>query len=212
VAALAGGRLNANTLELCPGTKTVDGRVFVNDNRFDLGTVPLRTAFAMSCNTTFMRLGLALPPTALGAAARELRLGAPWRLPVESFSGSVPPPVGLTEQAADSIGQGRVLVSPLAMAEVAGAVQSGRPVAPSLVVGDQAQHGPPLPQRSAATLRELMRATVTGGRRDHAHLPGRTALIGYWLRRRPSRSRARANRASNSRCDASCSQLTTSSE
>ena len=57
----------------------------------------------MSCNTTFMTLGLALPPTALGTAARQLGLGAAWRLPVESFSGSVPPPVGLTEQAADAI-------------------------------------------------------------------------------------------------------------
>jgi len=175
-AALAGGRLTAETLEACPGTKTVDGRVFVNDDRFDLGTVPLRTAFAMSCNTTFMTLGLALPPTALGTAARQLGLDAAWRLPVESFSGSVPPPVGLTEQAADAIGQGRVLVSPLAMAEAAGAVQAGRPVAPSLVVGDQAQAGPPLPQQTAATLRDLMRATVTSGRATElADLPGDVA-------------------------------------
>ena len=130
----------------------------------------------MSCNTTFMTLGLALPPTALGTAARQLGLGAAWRLPVESFSGSVPPPVGLTEQAADAIGQGRVLVSPLAMAEAAGAVQSGRPVAPSLVVGDQAQAGPPLPKQTAATLRDLMRATVTNGRATElADLPGDVA-------------------------------------
>jgi cell division protein FtsI/penicillin-binding protein 2 len=175
-AALAEGRLTANTPEPCPATKTVDGRVFVNDDRFDLGTVPLRTAFAMSCNTTFMTLGLALPPTALGAAARQLGLGVPWRLPVESFSGSVPPPAGLTEQAADSIGQGRVLASPLAMAEAAGAVQSGRPVAPSLVVGDQAQPGPSLPSSTAATLRDLMRATVTSGRATElADLPGEVA-------------------------------------
>jgi cell division protein FtsI/penicillin-binding protein 2 len=175
-AALAGGRLTANTPEPCPGTKTVDGRVFVNDDRFDLGTVPLRTAFAMSCNTTFMTLGLALPRTALGAAAGQLGLGAPWRLPVESFSGSVPPPSGLTERAADAIGQGRVLVSPLAMAEAAGAVESGRPIAPSLVVGHQAQPGPLLPQRTAATLRDLMRATVTSGRATElSDLPGEVA-------------------------------------
>jgi cell division protein FtsI/penicillin-binding protein 2 len=175
-AALAGRGLNASTPEPCPGTKTVDGRVFVNDDRFDLGVVPLRTAFAMSCNTTFMTLGLALPPTALGAAARRLGLGEPWRLPVESFSGSVPPPIGLTEQAADAIGQGRVLVSPLAMAEAAATVQSGRPVAPSLVVGEQARAGSLLPQGTAATLRDLMRATVTSGRATAlADLPGDVA-------------------------------------
>lgn len=175
-AALAGGRLTANTPEACPGTKTVDGRVFVNDDRFDLGTVTFRTAFAMSCNTTFMSLGLALSPTALGSAARQLGLGTQWRLPVESFSGSVPPSNGLTEQAADSIGQGRVLVSPLAMAEAAGAVRAGRPVAPSLVVGEQAQPGPSLSRQTAATLRDLMRATVTGGRATQlADLPGDVA-------------------------------------
>lgn len=175
-AALAGGGLSANTPEPCPGTKTVDGRVFVNDDRFDLGTVTLRTAFAMSCNTTFMTLGMALPPTALGTAARQLGLGVPWRLPVESFSGSVPPPAGLTEKAADAIGQGRVLVSPLAMAEAAGAVQSGRPIAPSLVVGDQTAPGALLPQQTAATLRDLMRATVTSGRATQlADLPGEVA-------------------------------------
>jgi cell division protein FtsI/penicillin-binding protein 2 len=175
-AALAGGRLTENTPEPCPGTKTVDGRVFVNDDRFDLGTVTLRTAFAMSCNTTFMTLGLALSPAALGAAARQLGLGASWRLPVQSFSGSVPPPNGLTEQAANSIGQGRVLVSPLAMAEAAGAVQSGRPVAPSLVAGGQARPGPSLPQHVGATLRDLMRATVTSGRATQlADLPGDVA-------------------------------------
>jgi cell division protein FtsI/penicillin-binding protein 2 len=62
------------------------------------------------------------------------------------------------------------------MAEAAGAVQSGRPDAPSLVVGDQAQPGPPLPQQTTATLHDLMRATVTSGRATElADLPGDVA-------------------------------------
>lgn len=175
-AALAGGTLHADTPEACPATKAVDGRMFVNDDKFDLGTVSLRTAFAMSCNTTFMTLGLALPPTALPAAAQQLGLGATWQLPVQSFSGSVPPPATVTEKAADAIGQGRVLVSPLAMAEAAGAAQSGRPVAPSLVVGQQAQPGPALPAATTATLHDLMRATVTSGRATALNdLPGAVA-------------------------------------
>ena len=36
-----------------------------NEGKFDLGTVPLRTAFAKSCNTTFAQLGAQLPPDAL---------------------------------------------------------------------------------------------------------------------------------------------------
>jgi cell division protein FtsI/penicillin-binding protein 2 len=134
-AALGAGGLTPDTPEACPATKTVHGRIFVNEDRFDLGTVPLRTAFAMSCNTTFMTLGMGLPADALSAAAGRLGLGGAWQLPVESLSGSAPAPAGQTEKAADAIGQGRVLVSPLAMAEVAGAAQSGRPVAPSLLDG-----------------------------------------------------------------------------
>lgn len=176
-AALAGSpQLRPSTPLPCPGSTSVDGRIFVNEDRFDLGTVPLRTAFAMSCNTTFIQLGLQLAPDALGAAARTLGLGSTWRLPVESFSGSIPPPVGETEKAADAIGQGRVLVSPLAMTEVAGAAESGRPIAPSLVDGQQAHPGPALPAATATALRDMMRATVTSGRaRALDDLPGGVA-------------------------------------
>ena len=37
----------------CPGSTVIGGRPVPNADRFDLGTVPLRTAFARSCNTTF---------------------------------------------------------------------------------------------------------------------------------------------------------------
>ncbi|HEY7046343.1 MAG TPA: penicillin-binding transpeptidase domain-containing protein [Jatrophihabitantaceae bacterium] len=175
-AALAGRKLTANTPEACPATKTVDGRVFVNEDKFSLGTVSLRTAFAMSCNTTFMTLGMTLPPTALATAGRQLGLGEDWKLPVESFSGSLPTPTQPTEQAAEAIGQGKILASPLAMAEVAGTAQTGRPIAPSLVVGQQAQPGPALPAAVTATLHDMMRATVTSGRAtDLNDLPGQVA-------------------------------------
>jgi cell division protein FtsI/penicillin-binding protein 2 len=136
----------------------------------------LRTAFAMSCNTTFMTLGMGLPANAMSAAAERLGLGATWQLPVESFSGSAPAPAGQTEKAADAIGQGRVLVSPLAMAEVAGAAQSGRPVVPSLIDGAQSPPGTPLPSALTATLHDLMRAVVTSGRATElSDLPGEVA-------------------------------------
>ncbi len=175
-AALAGGRLTPDTRQACPATKTVDGRVFVNEDKFDLGTVSLRTAFAMSCNTTFMTLGLQLPADALRSAATQLGLGGKWTLPVESFSGSSPLPAGLTEKAADTIGQGRVLVSPLAMAEIAGAAQSGRPIAPSLIDGEQSKPGAALPPVITSTLHDLMRAVVTSGRATQLKdLPGGVA-------------------------------------
>jgi cell division protein FtsI/penicillin-binding protein 2 len=177
-AALAGGKLTPDTPEACPATKTVDGRVFVNEDKFALGTVPLRTAFAMSCNTTFMTLGMALPPTALATAGRQLGLGADWKLPVQTFSGSLPTPTATqaTERAAEAIGQGKILVSPLAMAEVAGAAQAGRPIAPSLVVGQPGRPGPALPAAITSTLHDMMRATVTSGRATELNdLPGQVA-------------------------------------
>ena len=175
-AVLADGTLTPDTPQACPATKTVDGRVFVNENKFDLGTVPLRKAFAMSCNTTFMTLGMRLPSDALPAAAQRLGLGGTWQLPVETFSGSSPVADGQTEKAADTIGQGRILVSPLAMAEVAGAAQSGRPVAPSLIDGQQSQPGAPLPSAITADLHDLMRAVVTSGRATKLDdLPGEVA-------------------------------------
>jgi cell division protein FtsI/penicillin-binding protein 2 len=46
------------------------------------------------------------------------------------------------------------------MASMAGAAASGRPVAPSLVAGRQADPGPALDSRVTGTLNALMRATV----------------------------------------------------
>ncbi len=158
----ANPKLTADTVVPCPPTITVDGRVFENENAFSVagGQVPLREAFGRSCNTTAIDLGMALPSGALATSARALGLGADWKLPVDSFSGSVPPPAGQTEQAADAIGQGRVLVSPLLMAEIVAAADTGRSIAPSLIVGKQGDAGPAFPAPLTATMNELMAATV----------------------------------------------------
>jgi cell division protein FtsI/penicillin-binding protein 2 len=165
--------LGPDSPQNCPGTITVDGRRFQNYDQFALGPVDLRTAFAKSCNTTFIALGSALPASALPNAAGALGVGADWALPVASFSGSVPPPASATLKAADSIGQGTVLMSPLAMAMVAAAAQSGRPIAPALTAAGLAQPGAPLPPATAAALADMMRAVVTSGTATSlADLPG----------------------------------------
>jgi cell division protein FtsI/penicillin-binding protein 2 len=144
----------------CPATVTVDGRTFENENRFSHGRIPLTAAFGYSCNTTAISFGTRLPAGALAEAAADLGLGADWTLPVPAFSGSLPATASGTEQAAESIGQGKVLVSPLLMAAMAGAAATGRPVGPSLVSGQQADPGPALDGRVTSTLNALMRATV----------------------------------------------------
>ena len=45
----------------------------------------------------------------------------------------MPPPAGETEAAADLIGQGKVLASPMTMATVAASVAAGRTVVPYLL-------------------------------------------------------------------------------
>jgi cell division protein FtsI/penicillin-binding protein 2 len=101
-----------------------------------------------------------LPAGALAKAAGSLGLGGDWQLPTPAFSGSIPATATGTEQAAEAIGQGKVLVSPLLMASMAGAAASGVPTAPSLVDGQQATPGPALGSRLSATMNALMRATV----------------------------------------------------
>jgi cell division protein FtsI/penicillin-binding protein 2 len=144
--------------------------VIHNENDFDKGTVPLSAAFAYSCNTTAANLGLGLPSGALVAAARSLGLGGTWQLPVPAFAGSLPEPSGTSAQndkAADAYGQGKVLVSPLLMAEIAGAAASGQTIAPSLIVGQQAKASDTQPSTITGYLNTLMRDVVT--------MPGATA-------------------------------------
>ena len=100
-------------------------------------------------------------------------VGEKWDLGVSSFSGSVPPAASDVEKAASAIGQGKVLMSPLAMAVVAAAIQSGTPSAPSLVAGTEAGALEPLPDGVAGTVRRLMQDTVNGGTARVLDLPGK---------------------------------------
>ena len=83
-----------------------------------------------------------------------------------AYFGQVPPAGGQTEKAADLIGQGKVLASPLAMATVAASVAAGKAVLPVLLPQhhvDQQPPAEPLTAVEAGQLRALMRAVVTQG-------------------------------------------------
>ncbi|MFL6129675.1 MAG: penicillin-binding transpeptidase domain-containing protein [Mycobacteriales bacterium] len=164
-ALLTAGVVQPGSAVDCPATTVVYGKRFQNSDRFDLGRVPLRTAFAQSCNTTFTQLSQRLDDGSLPAAAARYGVGSTWTLPVPAFGGSVPAPKDDTEKAADAIGQGRVEVSPLAMALVAAEVAKGGPVVPALVAGQRAAGQPPAgpPAAVLPALRDMMRAVVTEG-------------------------------------------------
>lgn len=167
VAALSGGSINLQTPVACPGTTTIGGRVIPNAERFDLGTVPLRTAFARSCNTTFAQLGAQLGPDALPTAALTLGLGADFVVPpLTTVTGSVPVAAEQVQRAENGFGQGDVLASPLGMALMAATVAHGAPVVPQLIRGQPTQVTKPATAPNAAVLdqvRQMMRAVVTEG-------------------------------------------------
>jgi cell division protein FtsI/penicillin-binding protein 2 len=158
---------NPDTTAPCPATITVDGRTFENENQFAHGTISYRAAFGYSCNTTAIAIADALPDSALSQAAHALGLAGHWQLPVDAFAGAMPATATGTERAAEAIGQGKVLVSPLLMAAVVGAASTGKPIAPSLLTDQPGAAGQPLPAALTEKMNALLRATVA--------MPGATA-------------------------------------
>jgi cell division protein FtsI/penicillin-binding protein 2 len=165
-ALLQSGAVKANATVACPGELVVGGKRFINFDKFNLGNVPLRRAFAKSCNTTFTSLSGKLPAGGLTKTAAQFGVGVDWKLPVASYDGSVPAPRDATELAADSIGQGTVLTSPLSMALAAATVQHGTVPTPVLVAGEStppATAPAPLDAAVLGPLRDFTRAVVTEG-------------------------------------------------
>jgi cell division protein FtsI/penicillin-binding protein 2 len=163
----------------CPGTATVDGEVFHNAE----GEAPVSTmlqAFTESCNTAFIRLATGhLTPPDLPAAAAMFGLGKTPKIGLVAFGGSVPQPTDEADLAATAIGQGRVLISPLAMAMVAAAADTGTVHSPQLVVGapgaSAASSAPgQLPAAVVSDLHEMMAAVVARGTAAGQGLPAGT--------------------------------------
>jgi cell division protein FtsI/penicillin-binding protein 2 len=151
----------------CPKTVDVDGRTYKNYNdypRGHLGTIPLRTAVAQSCNTAFVGQRDKLGSGDLAAAAASLGLGTDYDVGFPSFFGQVPKGGSETAKAEAMFGQGTVLASPLAMAAVASSVQAGHTVLPNLIDGQKATStAAPITKQEAAQLKQMMRAVVTSG-------------------------------------------------
>jgi cell division protein FtsI/penicillin-binding protein 2 len=169
-AALLADGVQLNTPIPCNSVNPVGGQTFTNEPREpDLGVQPpFRTDFADACRTAFAGLSLRLSAASLMTVARkDFGLGASWQLPLAgAFAGTMQTPSNIAELAADSIGNGSVLISPLQAALIAAVVASGNLHSPSLVIS---QTDPPrAPEASFGTqvfqdLRTLMRASVASG-------------------------------------------------
>lgn len=159
---------NAETKLPCTDTLNVGGRVFGNYSDYPkdkLGTIPLRTALAFSCNTAFISQYKNVSQDDLIAAAQSLGMGEKLDLDFTGFTGSVPTTDSVVEHAASFIGQGRVEASPLTMALVTASVMKGQTVRPKLLVDGTALPPPatPLAAAEAEVLRQEMAEVVRVG-------------------------------------------------
>ena len=174
--ALHGHGLTPSSPASCPATVTVDGKPFHNAQ----GVSPVSTidaAFTESCNTAFVNLAVGhLSRADYPAAARMYGLNLSPELGLPAFSANVPEPASQTELAADAIGQGRLTFSPLGMAQVAAAIDSGVVRAPRLVQGapDDKRAPSQLPAGVAADLRGMMGSVTTSGTAAGTGLPAGT--------------------------------------
>jgi len=166
--ALLRAGLTPDTPVPCTATISVDGKSFKNYSDYPsggLGRIPLRTALANSCNTAFISQAGELGDQDLFDAAASLGLGLDHDLGFPAYFGNVEPPATPTEEAADLIGQGKILASPMVMATVIASVQAGSLVIPGLVtsVDVEAPDVEPLTGGEAAALRSMLRGVVTSG-------------------------------------------------
>jgi cell division protein FtsI/penicillin-binding protein 2 len=160
--------LSPSTTVPCANRIVVDGKAFENYDDYPsggLGRIPFRTAVANSCNTAFISQAGKLADDALADAASSLGMGVDHDLGFPAYFGSVEPPASETEAAADMIGQGKILASPMVMATVIASIQSGKTVLPRMVKDVEVEQAdvPELTGKEARELRTLLRGVVTSG-------------------------------------------------
>ncbi|GAA1670122.1 penicillin-binding transpeptidase domain-containing protein [Nonomuraea maheshkhaliensis] len=164
----------------CPGTYQIPFHgLYENDGEVDRGVVTFTDAFAHSCNTTFVEQGTTrLTGAALRETADEWGFGRPIATGIGGTCGTVPETTDLDMLAADVIGQGEVVATPLCMAALAAAVESGTWRSPRLLSKEQVRRIDGVPHGDVvmdgtivAALRDMMTAVVDHGTARDMGLP-----------------------------------------
>ncbi|MDR7313214.1 cell division protein FtsI/penicillin-binding protein 2 [Nocardioides luteus] len=174
--------LNPTSQVKCPAKAKVDGKTFKNDSwypKLALGKITLAHAVAESCNTAMVGTADEIGHAEIASAAASLGFGIDRDAGFTSYFGQIPEPAGKTEHAADLIGQGKVLASPLVMATVIASIQAGKTVVPNLVEGQVAKPSgvEPLAADEAKQLKTIFRKVVTDGTgHGLADVPGKPVI------------------------------------
>ncbi|MEV1168173.1 penicillin-binding transpeptidase domain-containing protein [Nonomuraea sp. NPDC049784] len=164
----------------CPGTYTIPfNRPFDNAGKVDRGLVSFTDAYAYSCNTTFVEQATTrLTADQLRETADEWGFGRPIATGIGGTCGTMPDTDDPNMFGADAIGQGQVVATPLCMAALAAAVQSGTWRSPRLLSEAQVRRidgtphkDVPMNEQVVAALRDMMAAVVDHGTAGDMGLP-----------------------------------------
>ena len=167
----------------CPGGLRVGNRFFNCHSTH--GTVNMNRAVAQSCDTYFYKMALRIGYDPIALMARELGMGAKYKLPVPSQSyGTVPDtqwmlrkhkrPWADFDSVNSVIGQGYVLSNPTQLAVMAARMASGKNVQPHLLLNKNRKPAPRLeiPPEHLAHAHQAMADVVSGrGTARRATLP-----------------------------------------
>jgi peptidoglycan glycosyltransferase len=155
-------------------TTTLEGVELENANGEACGG-SLRAAFAESCNSVFAPLGAKLGAEKLVATAEKFGFNEEPGLPGAARS-TIPAAAEVGDDLAvgsTAIGQGKVLATPLLMADVASAIaQDGRRPKPTLLKGAGGVAGRATTPETARFIARAMRSVVTDGTGIGAAVPG----------------------------------------
>ena len=178
-----------NRLYTCTGTLLIDRTTVTEASNQVHGQVDVRKAFAQSCNTTFSALTLELGYSRMDRTASSFGFGDNFLFRDMVVENSQYP---ITSQSNDDlawsgIGQGRVLVTPLHMAMIAGAIANdGVMMEPRLLMSATSSQGNSrsllgartykraCTPATAQTIKDYMIACVTSGTGTQAKISGYT--------------------------------------
>lgn len=173
-AALEAGIVNLQTTFPIQTSSTIDGYTLQNAGSEACGGTFLN-AFAVSCNSVFAPLGAKLGAARLVNAAERFGFNQPPQFPGQAES-TIPPANQMSSSldvGSSAIGQGKVLATPLEMAEAGATIAMGgrRPIS-TLSVGDSPRFTPVTSSTVASEMQQMMVAVVQSGTGTAAQIPG----------------------------------------
>ncbi|MDI6600541.1 MAG: penicillin-binding transpeptidase domain-containing protein [Thermoanaerobacteraceae bacterium] len=169
----------------CTGATDVDGLIIKDYNGTAHGEIDIERAVELSCNSTFINLGLEIGAQGMGAYADSFGFNRNLDFDLPVKMSLFPNPTSKRELALSSIGQADILATPLQMAMVASAVANdGTIMHPYIVKGIADSEGrirysrqdeaylSPISGATADKIKEMMIGVVNRGTGTAARISG----------------------------------------